>query len=88
MHLSALELMPQTIEWLLKNVDVDKTLSSSRNVTGYTALEALQDRLEEKRTRLEHGFLTGDISDRFEGFLTEVISTLAAVNGLQQRREQ
>ncbi|OBT64095.1 hypothetical protein VE03_06260 [Pseudogymnoascus sp. 23342-1-I1] len=83
LHIASCEYKPRTVEWLLNNADVDQTLSSARNIKGYTALEALESVLEAKRTTMEYGMMTIYISDNFTGFPTDAVNCVAALQGIQ-----
>jgi GNAT superfamily N-acetyltransferase len=79
LHLAACKLKPLSVNWLLKNVDTNKRLSSARTLKGLTPLEQLQDELETKRTQAEMGVRTVDNSDNFTGFVPGAVSCLAAL---------
>ncbi|OBT56864.1 hypothetical protein VE04_02992 [Pseudogymnoascus sp. 24MN13] len=83
LHIASCEYKLKTVEWLLKNADVDQPLSSARNIKGYTALEGLQNVLEAKRTTMERGFMTICISDNFSGFPIDAVSCVAALQGIK-----
>lgn len=83
LHVASCEYKLKTVEWLLNNADVGQILSSARNIKGYTALEALQSILGEKRTIIEHGMMTVCISDKFPGFPVEAVGCLAALQGIK-----
>ena len=83
LHVASCEYKLKTVEWLLNNADVGQILSSARNIKGYTALEALQSILEEKRTIIERGMMTVCISDKFTGFPVEAVGCLAVLQGIK-----
>lgn len=68
----------------MENINVRIDLSSARNQEGYTALEALRDKLETQRTTEENGMRTVDISDRFTGFPPEAVECLAILSASSQ----
>lgn len=83
LHVASCEYKLKTVEWLLNNANVGQMLSSARNIKGYTALEALQSILEEKRTIIEHRMMTICISDKFPSFPVEAVGCLAALQGIK-----
>lgn len=52
------------------------SLADVRNADALTPLEYFRKRLDEKRTRLNHGLLTVDISDTFSGFPKKAVQCL------------
>ncbi|OBT83253.1 hypothetical protein VE02_07589 [Pseudogymnoascus sp. 03VT05] len=83
LHIASCRYKLKAVEWLLKNADVGQTMSSARNIKGYTALEGLQSVLEAKRTTVECGMMTMCISDNFSGFPIDAVNCLAALEGIK-----
>ncbi|KAF7955214.1 uncharacterized protein EAE97_000473 [Botrytis byssoidea] len=74
LHITACQFKPQSVKWLMDNVNDKQFLTSARNIDGYTPLEALQHKLDIIRTRREHGMMTLVISDNFAGFTSDATS--------------
>ncbi|TGO89247.1 hypothetical protein BPOR_0118g00100 [Botrytis porri] len=69
LHITACHFKPQSVQWLMDNMKDKQSLTSARNIDGYTPLEALQHELNIIRTRREQqGMMTVVISDNFAGF--------------------
>ncbi|KAH7411391.1 hypothetical protein BKA64DRAFT_380322 [Cadophora sp. MPI-SDFR-AT-0126] len=83
LHQAALESKPESVRWLLANVDNDKVLSSTRNKKGYTPQEALSNHLERNRNTRQRGLMTAVVSDFFEGFSDDAINCMAALRGIK-----
>ncbi|KAF7941273.1 hypothetical protein EAE99_000910 [Botrytis elliptica] len=71
LHITACQFKPQSAQWLMDNVNEKQSLTSARNIDGYTPLEALQHKLNIIRTRRERGMMTVVISDSFAGFTSD-----------------
>ncbi|TGO19628.1 hypothetical protein BTUL_0003g00820 [Botrytis tulipae] len=74
LHITACQFKPQSVKWLMDNVNGKQSLTLARNIDGYTPLEALQHKLDIIRTRREHGMMTVVISDNFAGFTSAATS--------------
>ncbi|KAF7957709.1 hypothetical protein EAE96_003279 [Botrytis aclada] len=74
LHITACYFKPQSVQWLMDNVNDKQFLTLARNIDGYTPLEALQHKLNIIRTRREHGMMTVVISDKFAGFTSDATS--------------
>ncbi|KFY08548.1 hypothetical protein V492_06129 [Pseudogymnoascus sp. VKM F-4246] len=83
LHIASCESKPKTVEWLINNVDMGQTLSSARNIKGYTPLEALQAILEGKRTTTDNGWSKVCIMDTFAGFSVESVNCVAVLRGIK-----
>ncbi|KAK6610903.1 hypothetical protein H4I96_02501 [Botrytis cinerea] len=71
LHITACQFKLQSVQWLMDNVNDKQSLTSARNIDGYTPLEALQYKLNVIRTRREHGIMTIVIADNFAGFTSD-----------------
>ncbi|KUJ15383.1 uncharacterized protein LY89DRAFT_648653 [Mollisia scopiformis] len=85
LHVAACQQKPESVKWIMENANTGTVLSSSRNIHGYTPLEALQDVLEIGRTRKEVRMLTLVVADQFEGFNTDAVDCLSLLTGLDPR---
>ncbi|KAL2871683.1 uncharacterized protein BJX67DRAFT_389187 [Aspergillus lucknowensis] len=82
LHLTACELKPLSMRWLLENVHHADRWKTARDIRGYTPLEALQETLEKMRTQKEYGFFRVlNISDHFEGYPDAAVSCLSLLFG-------
>jgi hypothetical protein len=82
LHLTACELKPLSTRWLLENVHHSDSWKTTRDIDGYTPLEALQEKLEKIRTRRDHGLLRIlNVSDQFEGHSDTAVSCLSLLLG-------
>ncbi|OQD86705.1 hypothetical protein PENANT_c007G03009 [Penicillium antarcticum] len=82
LHLTACEFKPLSTRWLLENVRHAGSWKATRDIDGYTPLEALQEKLEKMRTRKEYGFSRIlNISDHFEGNPDTAVSSLSLLYG-------
>lgn len=82
LHLTACELKPLSIWWLLENVHHADSWKTARDIDGYTPLEALQERLETLRTRKNRGLARVlNISDHFKGYPNTAVSCLSMLSG-------
>lgn len=79
LHLAAIQFLPQSVKWLIGNVNEEQFFTLARNWEGYTPFEALQGIVEESRTRRTSGKLTVIVSDRFDGFPDEAVACLSAL---------
>ena len=82
LHTAATNLKPQTVQWLLDNIEKTHKLSLVRNIDGLTPLEAAQDFLEIKRTQREYGMMTLVMSDLFAGFGDAAVQVVLALKSL------
>ena len=87
LHQAALELKPETVRWLVDNVDDSKVLSSTRNRKGYTPLEALINRLEKRRNTGQHGMIKAVRCDFFEGFSDDAVNCIATLRDIKAPSE-
>jgi GNAT superfamily N-acetyltransferase len=83
LHIAACRGKPKCVQWLIQNIDKDKSLRGARNVKGYTPLEAAQSLAESTRVSMNHGMATICISDKFRGFPTTVVDCISHLKGLQ-----
>ena len=78
LHVAAMRNKAATVSYILANYPL---LGGIRNSEGYTALEAVQSRLERYRTRRGYGGATAVVSDQFKGYSNSAIVCLAALAG-------
>jgi len=83
LHQAALELKPESVRWLVDNVDESKVLSSTRNRKGYTPLEALINRLEKQRNTEQHGMMTAVMWDFLQGFNEDAVNCIAVLRDIK-----
>jgi hypothetical protein len=82
LHLTACELKPLSMRWLLENIHHADSWKAARDIDGYTPLEALQEKLEKIRTQKEYGLCRIlNISDHFEGNSEAAVSCLSLLFG-------
>lgn len=81
LHITSSEqFRPQSVKWLLDNVDKKHCLSKVRNAFGFTPLENLQAALDIDRTQLQHGMMTIVVSDIFAGYTPEAVACLSLLS--------
>lgn len=81
LHLTACKLKPLSMRWLLENVHHADTWKTSRDIHGYTPLEALQESLETMRTKKDCGSMVLNVSDEFRGYPDAAVSCLSLLSG-------
>ena len=82
LHLTACELKPLSTRWLLENVYHADSWKAARDIDGYTPFEALQEKLDESRTREGYGHLgISNVPDGFEGYPDAAVSCLSLLLG-------
>ncbi|KAJ5263953.1 hypothetical protein N7478_011558 [Penicillium angulare] len=82
LHLTACALKPLSTQWLLENIHYSDSWKVARDIDGYTPLEALQEKLEETRTREEYGlFRILNVSDHFKGNPQTAVRCLSLLLG-------
>ncbi|CAG8128302.1 unnamed protein product [Penicillium nalgiovense] len=82
LHLTACELKPLSMRWLLENIHHADSWKTARDIDGYTPLEALQEKLERIRTHKEYGLCRIlNISDHFAGNSDAAVSCLSLLLG-------
>lgn len=83
MHIAVKASKTTCLSWMTQHSD-GTTLLSMRNNEGYTPLEALQTRMENRRTRAPFGFSRMRfIADEFDGFDDDSITCLLTLQGLK-----
>ncbi|KAJ5124023.1 zinc knuckle transcription factor, partial [Penicillium bovifimosum] len=88
LHLTASELKPLSTRWLLENVHHADSWKTTRDIDGYTPLEALKENLETMRTRKSYGlFRILNVSDHFKGYPDTAVSCLSLLLGRDTSEE-
>ncbi|KAF9889846.1 hypothetical protein FE257_006936 [Aspergillus nanangensis] len=84
LHVTACELKPLSTRWLLENPPHAESWKATRDLDGYTPLEALQETLEKIRTEKEYGggwLRILDMSDQFTGYPDAAVYCLSLLYG-------
>lgn len=81
LHITARKLKPLSTRWLLENVQHADTWKTTRDIHGYTPLEALQESLETMRTKKDFGSMVLNVSDEFRGYPETIVSCLSLLSG-------
>jgi hypothetical protein len=76
LHIAALQLKAKSVQWIMKNINWQKSLVGRKNNVGYTPLEDLESTLELMRTTDERGVRVSCKDAKFRGFPEEAIACL------------
>ncbi|OGE52683.1 hypothetical protein PENARI_c009G07760 [Penicillium arizonense] len=81
LHMAACHFMPNSVMWILNLAIEGWDAKECRNIQGYTPLEALQSKLEERRLGSYHGQRFIFQADQFDGYDEKATACLLALNG-------
>ncbi|KUL83668.1 hypothetical protein ZTR_11068 [Talaromyces verruculosus] len=76
LHTLARKLKPNSMMWLLENVNAAESWKTTRDINGDTPLDVLQDFLEDIRTKRNHLMGNMHVSDNFRGFPPPAVECL------------
>jgi GNAT superfamily N-acetyltransferase len=83
LHVAAKASKPACVAWLLGQPTI-AAFTKADNYAGYTPLEALQSKLEDRRVRAPHGFnRTRLMADKFDGFDEDSTACLLLLRGIK-----
>ena len=83
LHVAAKASKPACVAWLLGQPTI-AAFTKTDNYAGYTPLEGLQAKLEDRRVRAPHGFSrTRLMADKFDGFDEDSTACLLLLQGLK-----
>ncbi|CEL06575.1 hypothetical protein ASPCAL09748 [Aspergillus calidoustus] len=73
LHSIARAIKPRSLQWIIDNVQEARKWQSSRDMQGFTPIEALKEKLESSRSTRQVMLMTLIVSDQFKGFGTEAV---------------